>query len=86
MSAINLGLNGLYGWAVWMNTLTLECHCVYKIGIHFRGATPGVIQEVPVEASPFHYVKPTEPKRSNKLAIDDQEPKPETKGQQLDLF
>ena len=43
MTAINLSLNGLYGWAVWQNTLTLEVHRVYKIGFHLRG---GVIKEV----------------------------------------
>lgn len=32
MTAINLGLNGLRGWAVWQNTLTLQCHRVYRIG------------------------------------------------------
>jgi len=52
MTAINLGLNGLRGWAVWQNTLTLECHRVYKIGFNRFG---GVIQEIPSEASPFHY-------------------------------
>lgn len=52
MTAINLGLNGLRGWAVWQNTLTLKCHRVYKIGFNLAG---GVIREVPVERSPFHY-------------------------------
>lgn len=37
MTAINLGLNGLRGWAVWQNTLTLEVHRVYKIGFNLRG-------------------------------------------------
>ncbi len=53
MTAINLGLNGLRGWAVWQNTLTLECHRVYKIGFNLTG---GVIREIPVEQSPFHYL------------------------------
>lgn len=52
MTAINLGLNGLRGWAVWQNTLTLECHRVYQIDFNLSG---GVIREVPVERSPFNY-------------------------------
>lgn len=55
MTAINLGLNGLSGWAVWQNTLTLQCHRVYKIGFNLAG---GVIREIPVEQSPFHYQAP----------------------------
>lgn len=50
MTAINLGLNGLKGWAVWQNTLTLECNRVYRVGFNMNG---GVIREVPVEDSPF---------------------------------
>lgn len=50
MTAINLGLNGLRGWAVHQNTLTLEVHRVYKIGFNLAG---GVIADVPVERSPF---------------------------------
>ncbi|MGB7324927.1 MAG: N-6 DNA methylase [Rubripirellula sp.] len=50
MTAINLGLNGLRGWAVHQNTLTLEVHRVYKIGFNPAG---GVIADVPVERSPF---------------------------------
>lgn len=52
MTAINLGLNGLHGWAVWQNTLTLECHRVYRIGMNLHG---GVIAEVPVDQSPFNH-------------------------------
>ena len=51
MTAINLGLNGLRGWAVHQNTLTLEVHRVYKIGFNLAG---GVIADVPVEQSPFN--------------------------------
>ncbi|MEO1530489.1 MAG: N-6 DNA methylase [Planctomycetota bacterium] len=53
MTAINLGLNGLRGWAVWQNTLTLECHRVYRIGMNLQ--TGGVVTEVAVEQSPFNY-------------------------------
>lgn len=53
MTAINLGLNGLRGWAVWQNTLSLECHRVYRVGLGLTNA--GVIGEVPVEQSPFNY-------------------------------
>ncbi|WP_436715426.1 N-6 DNA methylase [Roseiconus lacunae] len=52
MTAINMGLNGLRGWAVWQNTLTLECNRVYKIGFRQHG---GVITEFPVEQSPFNH-------------------------------
>lgn len=55
MTAINLGLNGLRGWAVWQNTLTLECHRVYRVGLNLNG---GVIREVPVEQSPFSDTMP----------------------------
>lgn len=53
MTAINLGLNGLRGWAVWQNTLTLECHRVYRIGMNW--STGGVVTEIPVDQSPFNY-------------------------------
>ncbi|WP_419580849.1 N-6 DNA methylase [Stieleria magnilauensis] len=53
MAAINMGLNGLRGWAVWQNTLTLKCHRVYRIGMNW--STGGVITEVPVDQSPFNY-------------------------------
>lgn len=52
MTAINMGLNGLRGWAVWQNTLTLETHRVYKIGFNRFG---GVIREIAVDESPFDY-------------------------------
>lgn len=52
MTAINLGLNGLRGWAVWQDTLALQCYRVYRIGLNLSG---GVIREVPVEYSPFNY-------------------------------
>lgn len=64
MTAINLGLNSLKGWAVWQNTLTLECHRVYRIGFNLNG---GVIREVPVEQSPFHYVAPQSTNESEPL-------------------
>lgn len=51
MTAINLGLNGLRGWAVWQNTLSPQCHRVYRIGLNL--VTGGVIREVAVEESPF---------------------------------
>ncbi len=50
MTAINLGLNVLKGWAVWQNSLTLACHRVYRIGWNGSG---GVIREVAVADSPF---------------------------------
>ena len=52
MTAINLGLNGLKGWAVWQNTLSLECHRVYRVGFNLSG---GVIREVSIDQSPFDY-------------------------------
>ena len=58
MTAINLGLNGLRGWAVWQNTLTLECFRVYRIGFNMAG---GVIREVPVDQSPFNHTTVQEP-------------------------
>lgn len=60
MTAINLGLNGLQGWAVWQNTLSLKCHRVYRIGLNW--STGGVITEIPVEQSPLSYrTVPTAP-------------------------
>ncbi len=52
MTAINLGLNGLRGWAVWQNSLTLECHRVYRIGLNRFG---GVIQEISKQDTPFDH-------------------------------
>lgn len=52
MTAINLGLHGLNGWAVWQNSLTLETFRVYKTGFNLHG---GVIKDVPMAASPFNY-------------------------------
>lgn len=78
MTAINMGLNGLRGWAVWQNTLTLECHRVYKFGFNLHG---GVIREVPVEQSPFDYL--TKPPS---LAPDAQPTSGPTGNRQLDLF
>ena len=55
MTAINMGLRGMHGYAVWQNTLTLEVHRVYKIGLHIRGPRPGVIRDLPIDQSPFNY-------------------------------
>lgn len=52
MTAINMGLRNLFGYAVWQNTLTLEVYRVYKIGFNLTG---GVIREIPIEGSPFDY-------------------------------
>ncbi len=52
MTAINMGLRAMFGYAVWQNTLTLEVHRVYKIGLNLNG---GVIREIPIEQSPFDY-------------------------------
>lgn len=88
MSAINMGLRGLFGYAVWQNTLTLEVHRVYKIGLHFRGPRPGVIRDLPVEQSPFNYAKtknrpPESPSESDEPPLS----MPEAdSGGQLDLF
>lgn len=87
MTAINLGLNGLRGWAVWQNTLTLECHRVFKIGLNW--ATGGVIREIPVDQSPFSYAVITEEKGecedNPKADIVLSEP-PTEEPTQLDLF
>lgn len=81
MAAINLGLRGLFGWAVWQNSLTLEVFRVYKIGFHLRG---GVIKEVPVEQSPFNYAVQAAPARKPTIQA---VPKPRSgPDQQLDLF
>jgi len=98
MTAINLGLNGLHGWAVWQNSLTLETFKVYKVGLNLHG---GVIREVPVELSPFNYMamkrnqetpnKAADPKPSNvnarptddKLSTNNEET---NNGPQLGLF
>lgn len=81
MTAINLGLNGLYGFAVWGNSLTLETFRVYRIGFHLHG---GVIREIPIAQSPFNYAAvgqqpPTKP------TVEDP-PKPSGRSNQLDLF
>lgn len=88
MTAINLGLNSLYGWAVWQNTLTLECHRVYKIGMHLRGPHPGVIREIPVDQSPFDYSRPKAAPPPDKPTVTQSETldTTESRGQQLGLF
>ena len=52
MTAINMGLRGLFGYAVWQNTLTLNVYRVYRVGFNLQG---GVIREMPIEQSPFAY-------------------------------
>ncbi len=80
MTAINMGLRGLFGFAVWQNTLTLEVHRVYKIGFNLAG---GVIREIPVEQSPFDH-------KQQNLPSAEPAPEPETVDtksfQQRDLF
>lgn len=51
MTAINMALHGLHGWAVWQNSLTLERFRAYKIGFFFNGAARGLIREVSFETS-----------------------------------
>ena len=84
MTAIGLGLRGLFGYAVWQDTLRLEVHRVYRIGPNLHG---GVIREIPVEQSPFNYKKQVslqqlEHKLEKNLPLDE----PDAKPQQLDLF
>ena len=84
MTAINLGLNGLYGWAVWQNTLTLETHRVYKIGLGLHG---GVIREVPVDQSPFDHAKQRpKPSKPTPVVISDPVDPSAPPPEQLDLF
>ena len=81
MTAINLGLNGLRGWAVWQNTLTLETFRVYKIGFNLHG---GVIKEIPIKQSPFNYAAQ---KQAPKPPKPHQEPPTDPPAnRQLDLF
>lgn len=85
MTAINLGLNGLRGWAVWQDTLALECYRVYRIGFNLHG---GVIRELPVEHSPFNYAAQNamsiSPEAESKAAPVSEPNQP--MGKQLDLF
>ncbi|PQO40756.1 SAM-dependent DNA methyltransferase [Blastopirellula marina] len=81
MTSINMGLNGLYGWAVTQNSLSLEVSRVFKIGFHLRG---GVIREVPVAQSPFNYAASGQ-KPPSKPTINDP-PEPPNGTTQLDLF
>ena len=84
MTAINLGLNGLRGWAVWQNTLTLECHRVYRVGFHLSG---GVIREVPVTRSPFHQATPDSGRQDRETPQPANVPPRASGGdRQLDLF
>lgn len=85
MCAINLGLNGLYGWAVWQNSLTLETFRVYRIGFNLHG---GVIREVAVEQSPFNQEAAptsTSPRQQQKSSKPRSPPDDEPKNQ-LSLF
>ncbi|MCG8651133.1 MAG: N-6 DNA methylase [Pirellulales bacterium] len=98
MTAINLGLNGLKGWAVNQNTLTLETRRVFRIGMFFTGTAAGVIREVPVEQSPFNYVaiteaaakaknaNPVQPKSETSQTTATKKQQPNGQANQLDLF
>lgn len=81
MTAINLGLSGLKGGAIWQNTLSLQCHRVYRIGFNVSG---GVIYEVPVDQSPFSGVAHSTPESPSQSVADAPPYDPGTK--QLDLF
>lgn len=84
MSAINMGLHGLRGYAVWQNTLTLEVHRVYQIGLFFNEAARGVIRELPIERSPFNYAATNTTPR--KRSIETRPATEASQGQQMDLF
>lgn len=83
MTAINLGLRGLFGFAVWQISLTLELHRVYKIGTNLAG---GVNRELAVEYSPFNYntTKPGESPSKN-IDVPAETDRP-VASRQLDLF
>lgn len=49
MTAINLGLRNLYGYAIWGNSLENEQLLVYRTGLNING---GVIRELPVAERP----------------------------------
>ncbi|MEP3833096.1 N-6 DNA methylase [Rhodopirellula bahusiensis] len=88
MTAINMGLNGLRGWAAWQNTLTLETQRVYKVGFNRFG---GVIRELPVAGSPFDYqtIEKTDSQSPSEqpVTISNEEPPPHSETpSQLDLF
>lgn len=85
MTAINLGLFGLRGYAVWQNTLTLDVHRVYRIGFNLNA---GVIREIPVEQSPFNDRQAqthNQKKQSEPLIRPPPDPD-DVPRQQLDLF
>ena len=82
MTAINMGLRGLFGWAVWQNSLTLETFRVYKTGFNLSG---GVIREIPVDQSPFHYIAGKKD-MDNPAPVIDEQPNRSDSTQQLDLF
>ena len=48
MTAINLALRNLYGYAVWGNSLTMEQKVIYRTGFNLRG----FIREISIEECP----------------------------------
>ena len=71
MTAINLGLRNLYGYAVWGNSLTLENHRAYRTGFNIHG---GVIREEPIELCPV--VSDASPSREFEPIIQDSPVRP----------
>jgi len=49
LTAINMGLRNMYGYAIWGDSLQLEDKLVYRTGFNLEG---GVIREIPIEACP----------------------------------
>jgi hypothetical protein len=93
MTAINLGLHGLRGWAVWQNTLSLECYRVYRIGLNLL--TGSVIREVAIDQSPFNQAsvcgpamksRPTPADGTRSLSSFQEDQASPANTRQLDLF
>jgi len=81
MTAINLALRNLYGYAVHANSLTLESYRAYRTG--FDGI--GVLREIPIERCPAPVQQAAaKAKAAEPVKIIDRDDDPP--GVQLDLF
>ena len=69
MTAINLALRNLYGYAVWGNSLAMEQKLIYRTGFNLRG----FIREVSIEECPApvrQVAAESPPSRSNEPGTD----------------
>ncbi|QDU98612.1 N-6 DNA methylase [Lignipirellula cremea] len=82
MTALNLGLRNLYGYAVHANSLSLQTHRAYRTGFDGRG----FIKEIPLEACPAPVRQAIAKPTPTPSAKPDGDPKDGVPRTQLELF